>query len=308
MDVVFHQLIIVALITVAGAVAAKLHIITPVIRSGLSRLVLNVAVPCAIIASGHLNVAGAAWFRVGYVLLISLVFHMFIFLAMRFGGRRLISGKAEQKVAVLCVTFGNVMFVGFPIISGIYGSDGLFLAAIFTVVFNALFYTMGTGLVRREGTAKLSWRQLIVTPFNVSIFIMFVLLLTQYKVPAPVQETLTMLGNLCTPLSLLVIGAMVSESHILSLIKDYRLLVVSGLRLVVAPLLMLAAMYFLPLDVQLRRTMVALAAMPGAAMTAMVAEQEECAPRFATLSVVQSTILFLLVFPLMIYLSHRLLV
>ena len=117
-----------------------------------------------------------------------------------------------------------------------------------------------------------------------------------------------MIGNLCTPLSLLVIGAMVQESDILSLIKDYRLFIVTALRLLVAPLLMILAMYFVPIDVGLKRTVVALAAMPGGAMPAMVAEQEQCAPRFATLSVVQSTVLFLLIFPFVIYLSHKILV
>ena len=87
-----------------------------------------------------------------------------------------------------------------------------------------------------------------------------------------------MIGNLCTPLSLLVIGAMVQESDILSLIKDYRLFIVTALRLLVAPLLMILAMYFVPLDVGLKRTVIALAAMPGSDR-AMVAEQEQCAPR-----------------------------
>ena len=55
----------------------------------------------------------------------------------------------------------------------------------------------------------------------------------------------------------------------------------------------------------LKRTVVALAAMPGGAMPAMVAEQEQCAPRFATLSVVQSTVSFAN-FPFVIYLSQDL--
>ena len=78
------------------------------------------------------------------------------------------------------------MFVGFPIVLGIYGNDDIFLGAIFAVGYNALMYSIGINYVSRSGE-KIS-KTILLKPFYIAIVIMFVLLLTQYKVPAPVQK------------------------------------------------------------------------------------------------------------------------
>ena len=150
MDVVIHQLVIVALVTAVGIVAAKVKIITPKIRAGLSRLVLDLYVHCVIISSGYLTIEGDDWIRVGAVAIISFIYHLFLFFMMKFFGRHLIKGEDEGKISVLIVTFGNIMFVGFPIVLGIYGNDGIFLGAIFAVGYNALMYSIGINYVSKK--------------------------------------------------------------------------------------------------------------------------------------------------------------
>ena len=94
-----------------------------------------------------------------------------------------------------------------------------------------------------EKAEKIS-KTILLKPFYIAIVIMFVLLLTQYKVPRRF-ETLTMIG-LCTPLSLLVIGAMVRERYSQPH-KGLSIIYCDGVELLVAPLLMILAMYFVPL-------------------------------------------------------------
>lgn len=304
MGLVFGQILVVMLVTLIGFAAAKSGMISNAVKEGLARITLQISVPCAIIAAGNLSVSGSAWLRVGYVLIISAVFHLGLFFVMKHWGSRLMPVPNQGRIGVLAVTFGNVMFVGFPIMKGMYGDDGLFLASIFTIFFNLVFYTLGSRLLSPVKGASL--KAILLTPFNLSLAVMFVLLITQYKLPAPVYQTVSMMGGTCTPLSLLVIGAMMADADIAAAFRDRYLFRISFLRLIAAPLLMLLAMLWLPLDVQLRRTMVALAAMPGAAMTAMLAEEFDCDPIFGSMSVVQSTILFIGTFPLIMWLTHLL--
>lgn len=306
MQVVFEQILIVLLTTAAGFYCGKAGIISPAVKKGLSNLVLSISVPASIIASGNLVIQGSAWFRVLYVLLISAAYHLVLFYGMKLVALRHFKNKDKGKISTLAVTFGNVMFVGFPVINGIYGADGLFLAAIFTVCFNLLFYTAGMSLV--DPAPSFSLKKVLLTPFNISLVIMFVLLATQYKLPAPLQTTFSMLGGTCTPLSLLVIGAMIAQADIRPVFRDPMLYILSLVRLLVIPFAVLLIVAWLPLDVTLRRTVVALAAMPGAAMTAMVGESFQCEADFASFTVVQSTILFALTFPFVIYISHLVIV
>ena len=302
MRVVFDQIILIILVTALGFIAAKIGIITAAIKLGLSKIVLVLAVPAAIVASGSLDITAEAWVRVGQLFVISFIFHVGLFFLSKAIGLRLYRVKDKGRIAVLAITFGNVMFVGFPVVKGIYGAEGLFLAAIFVIPFNLLFYTLGIKLVNQ--TQKMSMKQLLLTPFNVSLVVMFILLITQFKLPTALQQTADLLGGLCTPLSLLVVGAMVADCPVRALFEDGALWVVSIVRTLMIPVLILGIMALLPLDLLLKQTVVALAAMPGASMSAMVAEQYQCAPRFGSLSVVHSTVLFVLTFPFMMYLSH----
>lgn len=304
MALILGQILVVMLVTMIGFAAAKSGVISSAVKVGLTRITLQISVPCAIIAAGNLSVSGSAWLRVAYVMIISAVFHLGLFFVMKHWGRRLMARPGKGKISVLAVTFGNVMFVGFPIMKGLYGDDGLFLASIFTIFFNLVFYTLGSRLLGPAKGASLG--SILLTPFNLSLAVMFVLLITQYKLPGPLYQTVSMMGGTCTPLSLLVIGSMMADADIGAAFRDRSLFLISFLRLIAAPLIMLLAMLFLPLDTALRRTMVALAAMPGAAMTAMLAEEFDCEPIFGSMSVVQSTILFIGTFPLIMWLAQLL--
>lgn len=306
MENIFNQIAIVSLVTIVGYIAGKTGIINNEIRAGLTRIVLLIAVPSSIISTGNLTVGEKDWMNVFYVLIIALVYHIVLLLFMKNIGRRWFPTDERGRVGTLCATFGNVMFMGYPIVTALYGQGGLFLASIYTVIFNLFIYTVGSNTL--AGNKKLSLKELLLTPFNISIVIMFVLLITQFKLPFAIQSSLTLLGSLATPLSLITVGAMIAVADPKKIFTDPSVYLNTFLRNLAAPLLTLAVMYFLPLDLILRKTMVVLAAMPAAASNAMLAEQYRCDPDFASLSVVQSAIVFAVTFPVVMYLTNLLLV
>lgn len=303
MEEVFRQITMIVLLTLVGFATFKLKILNSAIKASLTKVVLQIAIPSAIIASGSLSVSGSEWMRVLYIFASSVVFHLTLFLFMKHIGSKWYPSVSKGKAGALSVTFGNVMFVGYPIVTGMFGAEGLFLASIFTAVFNFLIFTVGRQLLTE--TDRNSFKSMLLTPFNLSFVIMLALLIFQIKLPVVLQETLQTLGGLSTPLSLLTIGCMIAQADFSQIFNDRYLALTTLLRCLVVPLVTLTVMRFLPFDIVLRKTVIALSAMPVAATTVMLCEQHDCEAEFSSFSVAQSTIVFTGTFPLIMYLTDR---
>ena len=69
------------------------------------------------------------------------------------------------------IIFGNIGFMGFPVITAIFGSKGLVYAVIMNIVFNLLVFSYGIKLITdgNEGAGKFSLRKLLNMPLASSV-------------------------------------------------------------------------------------------------------------------------------------------
>ena len=78
--------------------------------------------------------------------------------------------REDRRLYIFMTIFGNVGFMGFPVIEAIYGTEGLFYAAILNSVFNIIIYTFGVvlmgGASDGSGTSlrNIPWKKLLLTP------------------------------------------------------------------------------------------------------------------------------------------------
>ncbi len=301
-----QQIAAIILVMLVGFLAAKgkHKIITPTVRAGLTGLVINIAMPAVIVRSGNLAISGAAWWQALYVFVFGLVFHFGCFFVIRPLAARFYPTLHEGKAATVCITFNNCVFVGFPILSALHGDQGVFYGSIFAVTYYLGLYTIGTALL--QGDKKVSIKEQLLTPFNFALLLMFVLLLTPFKLPAIVNSAVDLMANLCTPLSLLVIGAMVAEMNLKAVLSDRNVYITMAMRLLVIPLLTLLILVFIPWSAELRQALLALSAMPTAAIVPMMAQEHKCAPQFTSAVTVQTTLFFPLTFSIILWLGNLL--
>ena len=55
--------------------------------------------------------------------------------------------KKDRNLYIFMTVFGNVGFMGFPVVQSVFGTEGLFYAAILNSVFNIFVYTFGVVLM-----------------------------------------------------------------------------------------------------------------------------------------------------------------
>ena len=138
--------------------------------------------------------------------------------AMYFTGKLLarLLKLTPQKRAVFetTFTFNNAMFIGLPINQIIFGHDGLPYLFTFYLVTIVLFWSLGAYTLCRASHAggKAFSIKKVFSPGLIGVLIGCILAELQWHLPVILETSLTYLGDICVPLSLLVIGSNLASS------------------------------------------------------------------------------------------------
>ena len=202
------------------------------------------------------------------------------------------------------LAFTNMGFMGFPILSSMYGSTALLYGAAFMLLFNLLIYTYG--IFRIAGTIG-SFGNVVKKFLNIGVFagiFSLTIAFTGMEVPEAAGQTITMLSNLTAPLSMMVIGASFLDVEWKGIWRDTKLLEFVLLRLLVLPVLgMLVLRQVVHNPVLLGVCFVTLAT-PSGSMAAMMARQYDGDYITASKGIGLTTILSVVTMPLLFAVFH----
>ena len=190
----------------------------------ISKIILNITMPCLIVASVATGdeLPGAA--EILSVLKVSAVLP------------RLLGGTDKQKgVWRYTLVFPNMAFIGYPVAVALFGPEALFYAVILVLPFNLLAYSLGPLML--AGRAKFRWQQL-TSPCIIASVIALVVALGHIRLPAIVGECAGFVGNLTTPLSLLVVGSLLAGLTVGKVFASPRLWALTVVRLLALPALL----------------------------------------------------------------------
>ena len=227
---------------VFGFVAHKLGYLDEKLDGRITTLVLDIALPCMIIASvssvstplGLTTILQLLGFStLGYLLVLVLALIV----------PRLMGAPAETRgVYSFMVMFGNVGFIGFPVISTIYGSEAVVYAAIANIPWHILVFSLGVVLVRGQADSPrelaVSCAKRLRTPVVLACFVLLALVLAGVTGLGVLGDGLEVVGDLTTPAALLVTGSTIARYRPHEMLSNWRAYVVSACRLVAVPALL----------------------------------------------------------------------
>ncbi|MDI9497833.1 MAG: AEC family transporter [Bacillota bacterium] len=290
-NALFSQLFILLVIAAVGYLARRTGLYPQETQQQTSTIILNIALPAGIIAASRMEMRTEDLIRLAQVSAFSAAYYTIgFYLIYRFFRSLPRFSEDERLVMTISLTFPNIAFMGFPLITALLGQEALFYAAIMTLFFNTALFTAGEKLFR--GTVT-SLRTVLLRPANIATAAMLLLFGFQIRLPLILHDALTMLGSLSTPLSMLIVGALIAESPLSILIRDWRCWLLSFLRLLVVPLLLFGILLLLRLDPFVIWLCTILSTMPSAAMSAILAERYNRDPQLASAAVVHSMLLFI---------------
>lgn len=278
-----------------GIVVRKSGIITRENRQGFNRFLIRITLPAMILSAfikeGELTQLNKA----GLIILISAGSTLFAYLLGRVLWRSQPSNR--RSTLVFATMFSNAGNAGLPVVSLVFGQNGLFFASLFLIPVRVLMWTLGVGLFLAD-QEKGKWKKLLLTPSVAVVFIGFFILVLNVKLPDVLAEAIKRVGNITGPLSMILIGTTLAEIPFLqAFCKEAWLL--SSLRLIVIPLLTLGVLLAIKADHLVTQIAFVLCAMPAATTTVVLAEQHGADYYLASRCVFMSTILSLLTVPLL---------
>ena len=304
------QILILFLLLIIGYISKKLRVISNDMNRDLSNFIISIALPCLIITTlSSFEFSKDMVVKSGKLFLISWgVYGLSITIS--YIVPKLIKAEGTSRdIFQFMVVFSNVGFMGYPVVNAVFGETGVFYTALYNLPFNMVLWSFGVAVLSRPTMKKnklafdergsIQIKQLL-NPGLIAVFIGFAMFLTSTKLPIPVHKTFKMVGDVTTPMSMVFIGSILADIHIKEIFSNIRVFIVSGVRLIVLPLLVLFILKMFSLDEMMTGIPVLIAAMPVAANCAIMSTRYENDYYLASQAIFISTMLSMVTIPLIV--------
>lgn len=294
-----QQMIVLFLLMGIGFLCCKLKMITDEVSKKLSAIVVNIANPAMVLTGcmGDNKIEGRELLLIA--VLVIAVYIILVILALILPAMLKIDKKSRGTYQAMTI-FSNIGFMGFPVVSALYGSSAILYAALFTIPYNVLIYTFGVSAMSTDENAGWKDSFSLKRVMNVGVIaciVTIIIYLLQIPIPEFIKSATTHLSNLTAPLSMMVIGASLASINIKKLFTDVKLLIFSAIKLLIIPVLgVLIIRQFVDNEMICGVCMVMLAT-PVGSMTAMLAQQYDGDYEMASKGVALTTILSVATMP-----------
>ena len=295
----FDSVLIMLVPVLAGFAAAKLGYFKDNFAGKLSAFVLNIAQPFMILASILGTEYSAENLHSGLtVLLVALIAHATA-AAMALPAALPLKDQKERRVSEFCMIFSNCGFFGFPLLKAVYGDIGVFWGGFYIIVFNFLMWTYGVFILSRANREmKIRLTKIFLNGGTIPCVIGFLLYILRIEFYPAIYESIDTLGSTCTPLSMVIVGAMIANIPFKQLFTKLTVYYTSFIRLVFLPVVTVLVLKLLGFSEEMTIFGALMMALPSAAGSAMFANTYDIKPELAAQTVGISTLLSVASVPL----------
>lgn len=294
---VINQIIMLTLMMIVGIILRKINIITDEVNKGLSGILMTVALPSTILYSFNAKFSPNVLKNAIMILFYSIIIHIMLIILSKLAYFKFEDSK--KKVFTFATVFSNCGFVGYPVIQGIYGSIGVLYTSIFTIPFNILMFSYGVLIFTGKSDLKSIRKKLINMP-TICIFLGIIIFLFSIKLPSPLLSTLNSMGAMTTPISMIIVGAMLADVKLKDVFRGFNIYYFNFIKLILAPVLAFVVLMLLGADKTILRICVILVAMPTASLLGVFAEQYNGDKVTASKSVFLATVFSMVTIPVII--------
>ena len=260
----------------------------------LTDLIIDLILPCNIIASFCMEMPQNIMVEGVLILVVSCVIQLVCCLISKVLYNRY--PQNERMVLQYGTICSNAGFLGNPIAEGFYGAQGLLYAAIFMIPQRIVMWSVGVAYFTESPNIKALLKKIVVHPCIVSVFVGLGIMTFNLKLPYNLVHTIDTIGSSTTVMTMLLIGAILAEADIRSLLT-VTTCKFAILRLLLLPLLTFFCCKILQLPEIIGGLAVILVAMPAGTTTVILASKYKGNEEFATKCVVLTTLLSLGIIP-----------
>lgn len=286
------------ILILVGFGAAKLKMIDGRFSQQLSVFVINISSPCLIVSSVLGDISPDKNLILPVLGIGCVTYAFFVAVAMLLS-RLMSKDRDMQGIYGFMLTFGNVGFIGYPIVASIFGQYAIFYASLLNIPFTILAFSLGKKMIQGgQGSLDLNWK-VFVSPAMIACYVSVLIVVFDIDwLPDLVVTPLTLLGNITVPAALLVIGTSMAQMDLRKIFSGKLVWGISVLRLLVLPVVIFYLTRLMGFDDDILGINTVLAAMPVGTYGAMFCLQYGKDESVMVQGILISTLLSIISIPL----------
>lgn len=290
-----------------GYLIVKMGLLSDTDSKVLSKIVLYLIVPCVIINAFQVDYTPDTINGLLLALKASVLTQVILLIAISVFSRLLHLNEVE----IASVYYSNSGNLIVPIVTFILGQEWVLYGCVFMSVQIIFIWTHGKKIISREDSYD--WKRIVQNINMISIFIGIVLFLTGIHLPKLINNTLSSVGSIIGPASMIVAGMLFAGMNLKQIFADKKVYFVSFLRLIAVPLLALAILKLSPLSMPTADSskillIVFLAIItPSASAVTQMCQVYENDSQYASAINVMTTLFAIITMPLMVILFESIL-
>jgi len=194
--------------------------------------------------------------------------------------------------------------MGFPVLESVFGKPSIFYGSIYLMVLNIFLWTNGV-MIFAGGKDPKIMKKALINPGIIAVAVAMIKFLFSINLPTPLFKAIEMVGSMTSPLSMLIMGAILADINLKTMFSGFELYYGAIIRLLGIPVLTLAILRLINFPAELLGICIILIAMPAAANTAIFAEMFDGDSAFASKVVAFTTLFSTITIPVILMLIQH---
>lgn len=301
LQVIILQMIQLFLVIALGYGLLKIKILDVEFNKRLTSLLLSVTTPALIVSSVLSTTLEKDISKIAFVFIVGVI----IFIVLPILGFIIVKiikvPTHQQGLYIFMTMFSNIGFMGFPVMKSIFGNEAVFLTAIFNMLFNLLVFTVGIVFMNYHSAEKIKMnaRQLL-SPGVISSLIALLIYLTEIQVPDVIASTITMVGDITTPIAMMLIGSTLATIPLKEVFNEIRVYPFTILKQIIIPIIAYPVLSFFIQDPLILGVSLIMIAMPVGNIAVLFATEYQKDVALAAKTVFMTTLLSIITIPVIV--------
>ncbi len=296
-ETILKQTLVMLILMLIGALSAKTGLISASANKDLSKFVLQVVNPVVIFMSYQTELKAELvkklllTFALSALAMAVMLVGAYLFIRPREG--------SNTEIERFSSIYSNCGFMGIPLVNAMFGMEGVFCLTAFITVFNLTVWTHGVILITGEKDVK-SVLKVLRSPTMIAIAVGLLAFFLKIRLPEIPSKALGYISELNTPLAMVVSGVTISQTSFAGIVKKTGVYRVCFSKLILLPFILIVIFSLLPIDEQVRMTVLVAAAAPPAAMCTLLCIRSGKDSLYASEIFTAGTILSVITLPIVV--------
>ena len=229
-----QQILKLFIMVVVGYVIVKAKLFKVEDSKIMSKFVLYVASPCAILSSYQVSFSNEKL----HGLFIALIGALVVQIAFIIGARFLNNFREFQSIEKAAMIYANSGNLIIPLVGSVLGTQWVIYSSGYMLIQTILLWTHAKSLVMESPSYE--FKKIVLNINVIAIVIGFAMFMSKITLPSILGETVSSFGSMIGPLSMIIVGMLIANMNLSEVFANKRAYVICFYRLIVFPLFAVA--------------------------------------------------------------------